>query len=138
MWRVSAYNPAEGFGFCAKEDDPTEEVFFHAEAFRRVRPGGPLPILGETVTLGRIKEGGGRRPAALEVTRSVEPPLLQGEVTRFDPARGWGFLDYCADPVFFHRAECRRSWVPLAGQPVEFYMGTTRGKPRALWVRPLE
>lgn len=138
MWRVSAFNPAEGFGFCAKEDNPTEEIFFHAEAFRRARPGGPLPILGEVVTLGRIKEGGGRRPAALEVTRSAEPPLLQAKVVRFDPARGWGFLEYGGESVFFHRAECRRSWVPLPDQQVEFYMGAARGKPRAIWVRPIE
>jgi len=121
------------YGFAANSE--AEEVFFHAQDFHRLEPGGPLPVLGENVGIGEI-ENSGRRPRARSVHRLQVQSRVQGKVRSYDSRKGWGFVDYADGQAFLHASEAMAGWLPVIGTSVEFFLGVKGGKPRACWVRP--
>jgi len=123
------------YGFAANTE--AEEVFFHAQDFHRLVPGGPLPVLGEQVDVEQVIEDWKRRPRARIVRRLQPQGLISGTIRSFDSKKGWGFILYGdGSQAFLHASEAMESWLPVIGSPVQFYLGCKGGKSRACWVRP--
>lgn len=123
------------YGFAANTEG--EEVFFHAQDFHRLVPGGPLPVLGEQVEVEQVDEDSGRRPRAGLVRRIQPQGLISGTIRSFDSRKGWGFILYGdGSQAFLHASEAMEGWLPVIGSSVQFYLGSKRGKSRACWVRP--
>jgi cold shock CspA family protein len=123
------------YGFA---DNSEREVFFHAQDFHRLAPGGPPPVLGEPVEIEGVIEDAGRRPRAGSVNRMSSQPLLTGRVKSYDSKKGWGFILYDGGQAFLHASESMQGWLPVIGTDVQFYLGTRQGKARACWVRPAD
>ena len=136
MWTISMFSPSGMYGFAS--DPEGMEVFFHAQDFYRLTPGGPPPVLGETVGVCEIDTESGNRPRAGMVKRTSSQPLMQGHVRSFDSQRGWGFADHADGQAFLHASELMSGWLPVIGSPIEFYLGSKKGRARACWVRPSE
>jgi cold shock CspA family protein len=124
------------YGFAVNSED--DEVFFHAQDFHRLEPGGPLPVLGEPVLVEDVVEDSGRRPRAGKVHRTRLQKRVKGTVKSFDSRKGWGFVTYGDSQAFLHASEAMDGWLPVIGTEVAFYVGTKKGKPRACWVRPTD
>lgn len=122
------------YGFAVNRE--SDEVFFHAQDFHRLEPGGPLPILGERVEVENVIEDAGRRPRAGIVRRTEPQEIVTGHVKSFDSRKGWGFITYGDGQAFLHASEAMDGWLPVIGTEVAFYVGTKKGRPRACWVRP--
>ena len=135
-WSVSMFSPVGMYGFCAAPDG--DEVFFHAQDFHRLMPGGPPPVLGECVEIEGLDQEVGNRPRARKVLRVETPSLQEGLVRSFDSSKGWGFIDYSDGQAFLHASELMSGWLPVIGTSVEFYVGRKLGRPRACWVRPVD
>lgn len=124
------------YGFAANPE--SDEVFFHAQDFHRLEPGGPLPVLGERVEVEGVVVDSGRRPRAGLVRRIDAPRQTRGRIKSFDSNKGWGFILYDEGQAFLHASEAMEGWLPVIGTEVDFYVGIKRGKPRACWVKPAE
>ena len=125
------------YGFCQSRTDSGEEVFFHAQDFHRLEPGGPLPIIGEPVELGEVSSGDGRRPRTSRVLRVKKPQLAEGVIHSFDSNKGWGFVNWDEGQAFFHMSDRAEEWMPIIGTSITFYVGYKSGRPRACWARPV-
>lgn len=133
LFKVTKYLPEGLYGFV--ENSTGERAFFHLSEFNPM--GGPPPIVGESVEVGQV-ESGSRSPRARGVVRTVQPQLLSGEVVRFDPNVGYGFLTVGADRYFLHRSEVADGVLPRVGMKVQFYASpdTGTGKvPRAVYAQ---
>lgn len=134
--RIEMFSVHRGYGFCSEPGGTT--VFFHAEDFHRIQPGGPPPILGEDVDVEGdfqvVSEGKGAPRAT--IVRRVEPhqPVV-GIVKSFDVKAGWGFVtDSDGADFFLHRSDMIGSGIPLGGGSVTFYRCVKKNKPRACHV----
>ena len=127
---VCMYTRTREYGFCAPPAG--KEVYFHADVFHRLQPQGPPPIIGERVLVSVVD--GKRRPKALVVQRQERPSRLEGEVSSFDPGKGWGFISAGGNVYFLHRSEMEGSWLPVRGSRVSFYPGAKDGQARACHV----
>lgn len=130
------FSPSGMYGFAVSPDG--DEVFFHAQDFHRLAPGGPPPVLGESVEVAEIDADAGNRPQARVVKRLQAQDLIQGRVKSFDSNKGWGFISYDGGQAFLHASETMSGWLPIIGTTVEFFLGVRQGRPRACWVRPIE
>lgn len=128
---VCMYTRTREYGFCASPSG--EQVYFHADVFHRLQPQGPPPIIGERVLVAVVE--GKKRPKAQIVRRQDLSERKRGEVTSFDPGKGWGFLDSEGTGYFLHRSEMEGSWLPVRGTRVSFYAGDKEGQARACHVR---
>lgn len=118
--RVLLFSRERHFGFCVSGED---EIYFHAQNFHRITPGGPPPILGERVEI-----------QAKRVSRIEPPILLEGVVHSFDSRKGWGFIKREEETFFLHKSDLLEGWLPVIGGRVQFYAGEKLGKPRACWI----
>lgn len=74
-----------------------------------------------------------------KVLRTAPQERVEGNVKSYDPTKGWGFLTMAgAVDVFFHKGDFEFPWIPVIGSGVTFYLGSSKGKPRACWVHPSE
>lgn len=136
--RVVKYVPKDMYGFC--EDDDGNRVFFHLSRFADfVSDNSTPPVIGEPVEV-FVPEDldfdvSERAPKAERVVRLEPPKRLTGEITRFSPERGYGFV-LGEDQVsyYLHRVEVRDSRIPGRNMKVTFIPGMSRGKPRACQV----
>ena len=127
------YSPKNHFGWCSTE---AGEVFFHARGFLKLRPSEPGPVYGEPVVL-EVQQGE-RGLRSNKVSRTAAQALLEGNVKSYDSTKGWGFLRQVgSDDIFFHKGDFSFPWVPVIGSAVTFYLGESKGKPRACWVNPV-
>lgn len=120
--RVRKFVPNGSYGFLVGPDGA--EVFFHLWVFDT--KGGPPPIVGERVTV-EIKESPQESglPRADWVSRTDVPPLRMGSVTKFDPARGYGFvMDTGGETFYLHKSDVTGPGVPTPGSQVRFYVAT--------------
>lgn len=125
------YLPEGLYGFL--ENSAGDRPFFHLSEFNPM--GGPPPIIGETVEVDLV-EPGARSPRARGVVRIVVPQLLVGEVIRFDPNMGYGFVSAGVKRFFLHRSEIASGELPRIGMKVQFYPGVDTGTgkvPRAVY-----
>lgn len=135
-WEVVKFLPEKLYGFCQGPDG--DEVFFHAQDFHRVVPGGPLPILGEKVSVEVAATSQGRRPRANRVLRMQVPCSAEGTVKSFDSNRGWGFVDFGeVEPAFFHMSDRAIPWMPVIGSRIQFFVGYKSGRARVCWATPV-
>ncbi len=137
--KVEFYSHAQLYGFAQFED---ARVYFHLGVFVAGHwdglPVPPPPILGEEVdvTCPDKASSSGRAPKATDVVRVHPPSLLQGVVESFNPANGWGFATGNNNVQYYlHRAEVEAGRLPIPGQPLTFFEGFARGRPRACHVR---
>ena len=73
------------------------------------------------------------------VLRRTPQPLTKGNVKSYDPVKGWGFVTMPGSvDACFHKGDFAFPWVPVIGVGVTFYVGSSKGKPRACWVNPSE
>lgn len=132
---VQRYLAARGFGFI-QPDEGSEPVFFHVSAFNAL--GGPPPITGEPVTYSIPSQVAGTR--AGEVVRSRIPQRLTGDVTNYNPVRGYGFVQVAtpgAPRYYLHKSEILSRTEPARGVRVDFYASSnpvTGEAPRACYV----
>jgi cold shock CspA family protein len=131
---VRKYVPSGTYGFLSA---PGVEIFFHLWVFDTL--GGPPPIVGEEVEVeirGEQPETG--LPRAERVVRLFAPALKTGTVTKFDPAKGYGFVtDLSGGTYYLHKSDISPPWIPTPGSVVTFYVGqrTEDGhRPRACHV----
>lgn len=124
------------YGFCKDPESEGDEVFFHAQDFHRMEPGGPLPIIGEPVEIENVTNGDGRRPRAGRVLRAQPPKLVTGVIHSFDSDKGWGFVNWDGGQAFFHMSDRAEEWMPVIGSAITFFVGYKSGRPRACWARP--
>jgi len=103
---------------------------FHALSFRRLKTGGPFPIVGEEVEI-EIQFG-----KVFSVHRLEEPEVLTGEVISFWDGSGWIKVDN-SPRYFLHGSEVV-SGVPYPGARVRFFRGHRNFQPRACWVEVLQ
>ena len=134
--RIDMFSVQRGYGFCSEAGGTS--VFFHAEDFHRLRPGGPPPILGEMVEvegdLAHPPEGKSA-PRAAMVRRITDHNAVVGTVKSFDARAGWGFVtDPEGNEYFLHRSDMAGSGLPLGGRSVSFYRCFKKNKPRACHV----
>lgn len=134
--RINMFSAHRGYGFCSDEEG--NSVFFHAEDFHRLTPGGPPPILGEWVEIGTEwspspQPNGSPRT---NYVKRVEPhSAVVGTVKSFDVKAGWGFvIDPEGTEYFLHRSDMVGTGIPLGGGSVSFYRCFKRNKPRACHV----
>ena len=132
MW-VTMYSPERGYGFVTGPSNET--IFFSADAFERLVPGGPPPLVGEAVIVEGVEETHRDHPRALRVRRQARPLILNGRVKKFDVRSGWGFV-VGSDKVeyFLHRSDIIGKGVPVEGSSIVFYPCTRKSKPRACHV----
>jgi cold shock CspA family protein len=112
------------YGFCSSENG--SDLYFHARDFHRLTPGEPPPILGEPV-----------REEFGKIFRKEVPSITLGQVHSFDSKKGWGFISYGSEKIFFHVKDTLEGWMPVIGGGVRFYVGYHDQRPRACWVEPL-
>lgn len=132
---VAKYIPKDLFGFLEGEG---QRIFFHLSEFDP--KGGPPPIAGEPVSVGRIEIIGLKSPRARSVERLIETRRLSGTVTRFDHHIGYGFATVNGEQYYLHRSEFADGALPLIGAAVEFYVSgpaTGEKRPRACHARLL-
>ncbi len=135
-WVVADFVQEKHFGFCEGLDPSKAEtkVFFHARDFIRLTPGEAGPVLGEKVQIDNI-EYHSKGPCAKSVRRENPPAKAYGSVSSYDSQRGWGFIrGEDKKEYYFHKKEIVGSWLPIAGNLVEFFSGNLKGKTRACWV----
>jgi len=165
---VKWYDPEKGYGFITR-DDGGDDLFVHRSALgyeqlqegdrvsfavgygqkgenavdvsvteKSTLPPRPRPTGDRFGAAGFAPRGGGwaaRGPAVDPTTL----PLLTGVVRRYDPERGFGFIqrdDAAGDDVFFHRSAAGDGLGE--GDKVEFRLGAGPKGPRAETVRLLE
>jgi cold shock CspA family protein len=134
--RIDMFSVHRGYGFCSEPGGTT--VFFHAEDFHRIKPGGPPPILGEDVDVegelqSPVENKGSPRARIVRRTASHNPVV--GTVKSFDVKAGWGFvIDPEGKEYFLHRSDMVGSGIPLGGGAVTFYRCSKLNKPRACHV----
>lgn len=136
--RVVKYVPREMYGFCENEDG--NRVFFHLSRFvdftsDRLTP----PIVGESVEvfvpIDLDFSSQDQPPKADRVVRVEPAQRISGQILRFSPERGYGFV-LGEDQVsyYLHRVEVLDSRIPGRNMKVTFVPGMSRGKPRACQV----
>lgn len=134
--KVSRFSSTDLHGFVSAPEG--DEIFFHAQDFHRLQAGEPFPILGERVQVEGVRPGQGRRARASRVQRLDPPTRVEGTVSSFDAARGWGFAEYGgAEKAFLHRQDFGVMWLPVIGSRIQFFVGYSAGRPRACWARPI-
>ncbi len=128
---VRKYVPTGTYGFLTTGDG---DVFFHLWVFDTM--GGPPPIVGEVVdvTLGLTADARGL-PRAERVCRVTLPEAHTGTLTKFDPARGYGFVTASNGSVYYaHKSDMDPTSAPRVGDRVTFYampVGVGGQRPRA-------
>lgn len=140
---VRKYIPQRLYGFV---HNSSGEGFFHLGYFHCPFAGpeeAPVPpLVGEDVDVvfadGKSPSQGGTAPRASRVTR-VQPPIhTHGVVEAFDSRKGFGFIKRGDGASFYlHRSEVKDGRIPLVGDKVAFYIGHSRGRPRACYVEVL-
>lgn len=136
LFKVSKYLPEGLYGFL--ENSAGERPFFHLSEFNPL--GGPPPIVGESVDVGQV-ETGERSPRARGVVRIVVPQQRIGEVVRFDPNVGYGFVTVEGKRYYLHRSEIASGELPRIGMKVQFFAGpeSDAGKvPRAVYAQIID
>jgi cold shock CspA family protein len=126
------YSPDRGYGFVTDEENT---VFFAAASFERLRPGGPPPVLGESVEVLEIEPSERTHPRARRVVRKSKPTIIGGVVKRFDAKGGWGFvIGDDGEEYFLHRSDIASTAKPVVGGRAVFYPCKRQGKSRACHV----
>jgi cold shock CspA family protein len=124
--------PHKGYGFV---DCEGESVFFSADSFERLVPGGPPPVLGERVIVSGVTPSEKGQPRASRVCRAKKPLMLGGTVRKFDVRGGWGFVTgEDQQEYFLHRSDIQSNSIPVQGVRVVFYPCIRKGKSRACHV----
>lgn len=117
---VRKYIPGQMFGFVS---DGQADLFFHVGIFR---PGKEKisPVVGEEVEVS-IDESR-EKPRVVAVRRLQPPKKLQGKIVKFNPQKGFGFIqDESGDRYYLHKSEMVKGY-PIVGWTVEFFVGTDR------------
>lgn len=124
LFSVSKYIPEGMYGFLTSASG--ERVFFHLSEFDS--RGGPPPLIGEGVEVERLEPNGeNKNPRARCVVRLLTPEVFTGEVIRFDPNVGYGFVKVGGRQFFLHRSELQSGELPRVGMLVSFYAGPETG-----------
>lgn len=127
---VKKFIPQSMYGFLGGME---EDIFFHLADFHPISNDvDPAPpILGEEVEV-ELEDGTTR---ATRVQRLTTPTPQTGKVDWFDAAKGFGFIEMLdGEKIFLHRSEIKGRKVPRKDDPVSFYPGCHKGKPRACHV----
>lgn len=130
---VRKYLPREGYGFVILSTG--EEVFFHALDFFDPHNSSSGPVPGEEVEvdLAEIPADGTRLRRAVVVNRKYALLPQRGVVERFNPARGYGFIQGSGQEVFYlHRSDWLSSSEPRVGDRVHFYAGKSASHAKRL------
>lgn len=124
--RVRKYIPQQNCGFAS---DGEVDLHFHLGIFHH--GGGEFipPIIGEEVSVLKTDS------RVLRVCRTTKPAKQHGVVRRFNPKRGFGFIQTDAGEYYLHRSEVIGGKVPLKGERVEFYCSQQGDTPRACHVQ---
>ena len=132
LFSVTKYIPEGLYGFL--EDGEGRRAFFHLSEFDP-GVGGPPPIIGEPVEVGRLDPNGDKSLRARGVVRLRSPEALVGKVSRFDPNTGYGFAVVEGKQFYLHRSEFAQGELPRIGMKVSFFAGDpkTGQVPRACY-----
>ena len=132
--RVRKYILRGSYGFLVTSEG--QEIFFHLWGF--LDKGGPPSIVGEEVEVTTITPSPQGLPRAESVCRVHAPILHMGVISKFDLAKGYGFIrDTDGLEYYLHKSDVSPSMVVAPGIGVRFYAGvlTQEGqRPRACHV----